>query len=114
MSNPFEILDVNKNWAVVWPTFNDYFTDKMKFNLLDCIFKEINCTEVGLGVTLGKDEESILWINQTIWFSDLTEEYMKYLYRFYNITGAVFHKLSEAEKFKEILEKKYSWQLLKE
>jgi len=118
MSNPFEIRDVNKDWAVVWPSFDTNFNDKMKFNLLDLVFKEVKCHEVGLGMVDtdddGKKDYTIMWIKQDIWFSDLTDEYTRYLYKYYHIGGAVFHELKEAEHFKDILEKRYAWQLLKE
>ena len=118
MSNPFEILDVNKDWAVVWPSFDTMFTDKMKFDLLDLVFEEVNCHEVGLGMVEldddGKKDYTIMWVKQDIWFNDLTDEYTRYLYKYYHIGGAVFHELKEAEHFKDILEKRYAWQLLKE
>ena len=115
MNSPFQILDANKDWAVVWPSFSDKFTDKMRFNLLDLVFREIKCYEVGLGIADNtKDDPTIMWIKQDIFFSDLTEEYTQYLYKYYHIGGVVFHKLAEAEQFKDILEKRYAWQLLKE
>jgi len=116
MNSPFQIHDLmNSDWAISWPTFNEEFTESMKFNLLECIFKEVKCSEVGLGVALDEHEAtSIMWIRDEVWCSQITEEYSVYLYRNYNIRGAVFHKESEARQFKDILEKRYIWQLLKE
>jgi hypothetical protein len=116
MTTPFEIVDMpNNDWAVSWPSFDDTFTESMKFNILKCIFNEIQCEEVGLGVAANKhDESTIMWINCNIWFTDMTDEYNQYLYKYYHIRGAVFHKQADAEKFKDILEKRYMWQLLKE
>jgi hypothetical protein len=118
MNSPFEITDVNNDWAVVWPSFDTKFTDKMKFNILDLIFKEIKCYEVGLGMADtdddGKLDYTIMWIKQDVWFNDLTDEYTRYMYKYYHIGGAVFHERKEAEQFKDILEKRYAWQLLKE
>lgn len=115
MSNPFALTDLpNRDWAVSWPMFDDNFNDHMKFNLLDLIFREIDCEEAGLGVSLDeKEESSIMWIKRDVWYQELSEEYARYLYKFYRIKGAVFHKHDEAIKFKEILEKRYAWQLLK-
>ena len=112
MNSPFQIQDVNRDWAVVWPSVDDNFTNKMKFNLLDCIFREIKCYEVGLGVTDNGKDATIMWIKQDIFFSDLTEEYTQYLYKYYHIGGVVFHSLKEAEQFRDILEKRYIWQVL--
>lgn len=115
MNSPFEIASTHKDWAVVWPTVDTKFTDKMRFNLIGCIFDEVKCRETGLVVSNdAKDDPTIMWVKQDLWFSDLTEEYSQYLYKYYDIRGAVFHQLSEAEQFKEILEKRYMWQLLKE
>lgn len=114
MNSPFQLTDINNDWAVVWPSFSDKFTDRMKFNLLECVFKEIKCFEVGLGIADDGTEATIMWIKEDIFFSELTEEYTQYLYKYYHIGGVVFHELGEAEKFKEILEKRYVWQLLKE
>ncbi len=116
MSNPFVLIDLpNNDWAVSWPTTDEKFTDRVRFNLLECIFKEVKCSEVGLGVAIDEREEtSIMWIKDHVWCSQLTEEYSQYLYRNYNIRGTVFHSESEAKQFKDILEKRYAWQLLKE
>jgi hypothetical protein len=116
MSNPFVLTDLPSNdWAVSWPTFDEKFTHHMRFNLLGYIFKEIKCDEVGLGIVANeRDETSIMWIRDDVWYSQITEEYSHYLYNNYNICGAVFRKESEARQFKDILEKRYAWQLLKE
>lgn len=116
MNTPFILNDLcDSTWAVSWPSFDEKFTTHMKFNMLNCIFKEIKCHEVGLGISLDeKEEPSILWIEDKVWFSDLSEEYSQYLYKYYNIRGAVFHKQQEAEQFKDILEKRYIWQILQE
>jgi hypothetical protein len=116
MNSPFQLIDLmNNDWAISWPTFDEKFTKHMRFNLLECIFKEIKCQEVGLGVSLGeRDDTSIMWVRDDIWYSKITEEYSHYLYNNYNIRGVVFHKETEARLFKDILEKRYAWQLLKE
>ena len=116
MNSPFKLSDLpNRDWAVLWPLFNNEFSNKMKFNLLELIFNEIDCNEAGLGIALDeKEESSIMWINRDVWQQELTEEYSVYLQKFYRVDGVVFHNLDEAEQLKEILEKRYAWQLLKE
>lgn len=115
MNSPFVLYDLpSKNdWAVTWPSFGERFTQRMKFNLLETIFKEVKCQEVGLGIGIDeKDETTVMWIKDDIWQMNITQEYSHYLYTNYNIRGAVFHSLDEAEKFKDILEKRYVWQTL--
>ena len=116
MNSPFQLHDLmNNDWAVSWPSFDEKFTERMRFNLLECIFREVKCDEVGLGVAMDeRDITSIMWIKNHVWYSQLTEEYSQYLYRNYNICGTVFHSESDARQFKDILEKRYAWQLLKE
>jgi hypothetical protein len=116
MSNPFNLTDLpNSTWAVSWPLLENGFSNQMKFNLLDMIFSEIDCNEAGLGVSLDEREElSVVWIKRDAWRQELTEEYSVYLQKFYRVQGAVFYEYDEAAKFKEILEKRYAWQLLKE
>ena len=116
MSNPFVLTDLpDGTWAVAWPEFDDSFNESMKFNLLECIFKEVKCDEAGLGVAVhNNDETSVLWIKDDVFYTEMTQEYTHYLYKYYKIRGAVFHKQQEAMHFKDVLEKRYMWQLLKE
>ena len=116
MKNPFPLTDLpDGTWAVSWPEFSEKFNDRMKFNMLECIFKQVQCNEVGLGVAESEyNETSILWISDTVYYQDITDEYCQYLHKYYNIRGAVFRKQHEAQQFKEILEKRYMWQLLQE
>jgi hypothetical protein len=84
---------------------------------LKFVFTEVKCQRVGLGVTLDnyfEADASVLWIDDTAYLTAITDEYSHYLYKQYNIFGAVFEKQSDAEKFKESIEKRYVWQLLKE
>lgn len=116
MKNPFPLIDLpDGTWAVSWPEFSEKFNDRMKINMLECIFNQLKCSEVGLGVAEHEhNETTILWIACKSYFQELTDEYSQYLQKYYNIRGAVFRKQHEAEQFKEILEKRYVWQLLQE
>lgn len=115
MNSPFTLYELSKGWGIAWSKFDQAFTNHMRFNLIDFIFKNVKCFEVGLLIIDNeRDPGDVLWINQNVFFQEMTDEYSQYLYKNYTILGAVFHKQSEAELFKELLEKRYSWHLLKE
>lgn len=119
MNSPFILNDLcDDTWSVTWPTFqasNKY--DTMAFDILTFVFSEVKPNRVGLGVTLDnyfEADTSILWVDDDVYTTDITAEYSHYLYKNYKIFGAVFEKQQDAEKFKDLLEKRYVWQLLKE
>ena len=119
MNSPFIVNDLSDNtWSVTWPTFqapNHY--DNIAFDILKVVFSEVKCHRVGLAVTIDNYFEAdifILWIDNSTYTMDITVEYSQYLYKNYKIFGTVFEKQQDAQKFKESLEKRYIWQLLKE
>lgn len=119
MNSPFILNDLCDNtWSVTWPSFQrSNNLDNMAFDILKFVFTEVKCSRVGLGVTIDnyfEADSSVLWIDDSAYATAITDEYSQYLYRQYNIFGAVFEKQLDAEKFKESLEKRYVWQLLKE
>lgn len=116
MNSPFSLHELNnRTWGVAWSKVDVTFTNHMRFNLIDFVFKNIKCFEFGLFISDGDNlEGDIMWINQRVFFQEITDEYSRYLYSNYKIIGSVFHKKNEAELFKELLEKRYAWHLLKE
>jgi hypothetical protein len=119
MNSPFILNDLSDNtWSVTWPTFKDSnLYDNMAVDILKFVFSEVKCHRVGLGLTIDnyfEADTSILWIDNSTYAMDITDEYSRYLYKNYKVFGAVFEKQQDAEKCKESLEKRYVWQLLKE
>jgi hypothetical protein len=118
MNSPFKLNDLCDNtWSVTWPTFqasNNY--DNMAFDILSFVFSEVKPNRVGIGVTFDnyfESDTSILWVDSDVYTTDITAEYSQYLYKNYKIFGAVFEKQQDAEKFKDLIEKRHVWQLLK-
>ena len=113
-NSPFIINDLPNNiWSVEWPTFKNIRDSVSNIKLLDILFGEVKCNQVGLAIMLNSGEYDTLWINDIAWYQDTRHEYGDYLEHMYEIRGAVFQKESEARKFQDILEKKYVWKILK-
>lgn len=115
MSNPFIINEMMHNdWQVSWPTFPNMTDADTNLKLLDVVFGQMNCATIGLSILLHGGDTDILWLDYNLWAQKSKKEYLEYLNDMYDIRGVVFDKQSEAEQFKDILEKRYIWQILKE
>lgn len=113
MNTPFELHKTTADrWVVDWPTFKNIRDTGTGVKLLDILFGEIKCHQVGLALLLNNNESETLWIDFSIWATDTKNHYAEYLMDMYEIRGVVFHKEHEAIQFQDILEKKYIWKIL--
>jgi hypothetical protein len=113
-NSPFIINDTpNNNWVVSWPTFRNIRDSVSNIKLLDILFGEIQCYQVGLAIRVRGNEYDTLWLDAIVWYQDTEKQYGDYLESMYEIQGVVFNEQSEAIKFQDILEKKYIWKILK-
>ena len=94
-------------------SFNKFNKLSYSLKLLDILFGEIKCFEVGLGLLLHGGDMDTLWLSYSVWAQDNNHAYGEYLMDMYEIRGVVFRKEEEAIKFQDILEKKYIWKILK-
>jgi len=112
-NSPFELYTTEKNNHVVhWPTFKNIRDVDTRIKLLDILFGEVKCFEVGLGLLLHGGGMDTLWIKFSAWAQDTSHTYSEYLMDMYEIRAVVFSNKHEAEKFQDILEKKYIWKVL--
>ena len=112
--SPFILYATEKNNHVVhWPSFTNIKDADDSLKLLDVLFGEVKCFEVGLGLLLRGGDMDTLWLNYSVWAQDNKHEYGEYLMDMYEIRAVVFRKEDEAIKFQDILEKKYIWKILK-
>ncbi len=113
-NSPFELYTTEKNNHVVnWPSFRNIRDADTRLKLLDILFEEIKCFEVGLGLLLHGGNMDTLWISFSSWAQDTSHVYSEYLMDMYEIRCVVFRNKDEAEQFQDILEKKYIWKVLK-
>ena len=111
---PFEIYETENNrWVTHWPTFKNIRDTETGIKLLDILFGQIKCEEVGLQILLQGGEHDTLWIGYSSWARDVNGLHSEYLQDMYEIRGVVFHKETEAIHLQDILEKKYIWKVLK-
>jgi hypothetical protein len=112
-NSPFEIYKTEKNrWITHWPTFKNIKDTETGIKLLDILFGQIKCEEVGLALLVRNGEIDTMWIRYSAWASDVNNCFSEYLQDMYEIRGVVFHKQHEAEQLQDILEKKYIWKVL--
>ena len=110
---PFKIQKTeSKQWAVYWFTFKNIKEVDSKLKLLNIVFGQMNCNEVGLAVLLQDGEYDTLWLNYKVWAQNSELNYADYVMDMYEIRGVVFHTQAEAKQFQDILEKKYIWKVL--
>jgi hypothetical protein len=113
-NSPFELYSTTHgNHVVHWPTFKNIRDVDTRIKLLDVLFKEVQCFEVGLGILLQGGDMDTLWIDFSAWAQNPNHSYSEYLMDMYEIRGVVFRNKNEAEQFQNILEKKYIWKVLK-
>lgn len=112
-NSPFEIYKTERNrWITHWPTFKNIKDADTGLKLLDILFGQIKCDEVGLAILLHGGEYDTLWISYSAWATDVNDLHAEYIMDMYEIRGVVFHKESEALQLQDILEKKYIWKIL--
>lgn len=112
-NTPFELYTTEKdNHVVHWPTFKNIKEADTRLKLLDILFGDIKCDEVGLGLLLHGGGMDTLWISFISWAQDTSNTYSEYLMDMYEIRAVVFRHKHEAEQFQDILEKKYIWKVL--
>jgi hypothetical protein len=112
MNSPFVLEDKNnKIFSVSWPTMDDVRQLDTKIKLLNILFKTLKMNEIGLIIKFHVDEVNVLWIKEMAYYG-YGEQYDLYLHDHYDIIGVAFNTLSDAEKFKDYLEKKLVWKIL--
>lgn len=113
-NTPFELYTTEHNNHVVhWPTFKNIKDADTRLKLLDILFGEVKCFEVGLGILLHGGDLDTLWLDFSVWAQDSNRSYAEYVEDMYEIRAVVFRHKNEAEQFQDILEKKYMWKILK-
>jgi len=112
-NTPFPITTVQNNkFLVSWPKWQSIRQFDTKKRLLAVLFADIGSEEVGISISITKDELDIMWIRSTTWALDANGEYARYLEDMYDIKGVAFNNEDEALKFQDYLEKKYIWKTL--
>ena len=117
MDKPFQLIPLNSqksHWQVIWDRtkYDDIRRVLEKNLLLDVLFRDAKCIEVGLRIALNGGEKEIMWIDDNSYWQDTSKQYSEYLQDMYVITGVIFKSESEATFFKDYLEKKVIWKLL--
>ena len=109
----FPITSLQKGkFLVSWPKWQNIKHFHTKKKLLDVLFDDIGSEEVGISMSIVKDELDIMWITWYTWAQDVNGEYDSYLEDMYEIKGVAFNSESEALKLRDYLEKKYIWKTL--
>ena len=113
MNNLFPITSVQNNkFLVSWPKWENIRQFDTKKRLLDVLFDDIGSEEVGISISIVKDELDIMWITLHAWAQDVNGDYARYLEDMYEIRGVAFNSEIEALKLQDYLEKKYIWKTL--
>ena len=122
MSNQDELFELqelhNKWYAVVWSPqqWRGVYVRRSKIKLLQILFEEMNCDQVGLAVSLtnqGSESEQVLYLDSECCSSPKhTETVVDALLSTYCIQGVSFAKLETAQQFKKRLEDLYLIKLL--
>ena len=112
-NTPFPITSLQKGkFLVSWPKWQSIRQFDTKKRLLAVLFADIGSEEVGISISITKDELDIMWITLNTWAQDVNGEYASYLEDMYEIKGVAFNSESEALKLQDYLEKKYIWKTL--
>ena len=110
----FPITSLQKGkFLVSWPKWQNIKHFDTKKILLDVLFDDIGSEEVGISMSIVKDELDIMWITWYTWAQDVNGDYASYLEDMYEIKGVIFKHKDEAIRFQEYLEKKLVWKILK-
>ena len=112
-NTPFPITSLRKGkFLVSWPKWENIRQFDTKKRLLDVLFDDIGSEEVGISISIVKDELDIMWITLHTWSQDVNGDYARYLEDMYEIRGVAFNSEIEALKLQDYLEKKYIWKTL--
>ena len=112
-NTPFPITSLRKGkFLVSWPKWENIRQFDTKKRLLDVLFDDIGSEEVGISISIVKDELDIMWITLHTWAQDVNGDYARYLEDMYEIRGVAFNSEIEALKLQDYLEKKYIWKTL--
>ena len=112
-NTPFEIYKTERDrWVTHWPTFKNIKDTSTGLKLLDILFGQMKCDEIGLALLLNSGEYDTMWISYSAWARDVNNHFSEYVQDMYEIRGVLFHTQSEAEQLQDILEKKYIWKVL--
>ena len=113
MNQLFPITPLHNNkFMLSWPKWQNIKHFHTKKKLLDVLFDDIGSEEVGISMSIVKDEVDIMWITWYTWAQDVNGDYAAYLEDMYEIKGVAFNSEAEALKLQEYLEKKYIWKTL--
>jgi len=103
----------NGEVIVEWSRQGPYQPMIDKLQLLKILFNEIKCYEqVGMLIKMAGSQYDILWVTSNFYDQDIKNLYSDYIQDVYEITGVVFVSEVDADKFMEILKKRYVWHLL--
>jgi hypothetical protein len=103
----------NGEVIVEWSRQGPYQPMIDKLQLLKILFNEIKCyDQVGMLIHSVGSRYDILWVTASFYYQDTKKLYSNYIQDEYNITGIVFVNEVDADKFIEILNKRYVWHLL--
>jgi hypothetical protein len=112
-NTPFPITSLQDNkFMLSWPRWQNIKHFHTKKILLDVLFQDVGSEEVGISISIAKDELDIMWITLNTWAQDVNGEYARYLEDMYEIKGVAFNSEDEALKLQDYLEKKYIWKTL--
>jgi hypothetical protein len=112
-NTPFPITPLQDNkFMLSWPRWQNIKHFHTKKKLLDVLFDDIGSEEVGISISIVKDELDIMWITWQTWAQDVNGDYATYLEDMYEIKGVAFNSENEAIKLQDYLEKKYIWKTL--
>lgn len=113
MNQLFPITPLQDNkFMLSWPKYQNIKHFDTKKKLLDVLFDDIGSKDVGISMSIVKDELDIMWITWNTWAQDVNGDYAAYLEDMYEIKGVAFNSEIEALKLQEYLEKKYIWKTL--
>ena len=114
-NSPFTLSELIDTWAVSWPKWKNIKEFDTKKKLLSVLFDDIKCDEVGIAIAISMfgDDIDVMWIPLNTWAQDINGDYAAYLEDMYEIKGVIFKHKDEAIRFKEYLEKKLVWKILK-
>lgn len=110
-----EIKNFQGNYLVVWDENKTIKDIDPTLRIFDTVFGEFKCYVLGLVESnIGyKNPYWVTWVNDTVWAQDRNNNYSNWVERTFKIVGIGFNKISDAEKFKDRLEKAIVWQELK-
>ncbi len=112
-NTPFPITPLQNNkFMLSWPKWKNIKEFSTKKKLLDVLFEDVGSDEVGISISIVKDELDIMWITLNTWAQDVNGDYARYLEDMYEIRGVAFNSEIEALKLQDYLEKKYIWKTL--